>query len=249
MYRFIDALVPGLLDRIQAEDRDSINRRKRQEKRQPAIFSLYPSQDEEEQVEHRQIPEIPRELTGHRILVRVLTMKLDLEIEPIFASIALYDVKERKRVSENFYFDCNGDQSKKMIEMHVPCEDMSTQSRACVFNIYHPGADLALVIRLEKVLQQGDISECAEVYLKEDKNKEKAQINAQYFCERLGKYRMPFAWTAIYLSNVVQGNVGLVRDYVISTAVVQEHLLFKISTKNFIFYLMCSCHEDDKMQS
>ena len=25
------------------------------------------------------------------------------------------------------------------------------------------------------------------------------------FCERLGKYRMPFAWTAIYLMNIVTG--------------------------------------------
>lgn len=208
MNYFTDALIPGLLDRLPPEDRDAINRRKRQEKRQPAIFSLYPSQDEEDQVERRLIPDIPRDLTGHRIFVRVLTLKLDLEIEPVFASMALYDVKEKKRVSENFYFDCNGEHTKKMIDMHVPSEDTSTQARACVFNILHPAADLALVIRLEKVLQQGDVADCAEVYLKEDKNKEKAQLNAQYFCERLGKFRMPFAWSAIYLSNVAQGKEG-----------------------------------------
>ncbi|XP_055333628.1 dedicator of cytokinesis protein 7-like isoform X2 [Paramacrobiotus metropolitanus] len=200
-----DALIPGLLDRLPAEDRDAINRRKRQDKRQPAIFSLYPSQDEEEQIERRVIPDIPREQIGHSISVRVLQLKLDLDIEPVFASIALYDIKERKRVSENFYFDCNSDAVKRMIEMHVPCEDMSTMSRACVFNVLNASVDLVLVVRLEKTLQQGDVAECAEVYLKEEKNKEKAHMNAQYFCERLGKYRMPFAWTAIYMTNVVQG--------------------------------------------
>ena len=37
-------------------------------------------------------------------------------------------------------------------------------------------------------------------------NKEdKYRSNAMQFCERLGKYRMPFAWTAIYLMNIVTG--------------------------------------------
>jgi dedicator of cytokinesis protein 6/7/8 len=136
-------------------------------------------------------------------------MKLDLEIEPIFASMALFDAKERKRLSENFYFDCNSEGAKRMIEMHVPYEDVSTQARSCVFDITYPTADLVLLVKLEKVLQQGDVSEVADVYLKEDKSKEKAQNNAQFFCERLGKYRMPFAWTAIFLSNVVQGEIFL----------------------------------------
>ena len=39
-----------------------------------------------------------------------------------------------------------------------------------------------------------------------DQNKEdKYHSNAVQFCERLGKYRMPFAWTAIYLMNIVTG--------------------------------------------
>lgn len=31
-------------------------------------------------------------------------------------------------------------------------------------------------------------------------------------CERLGKYRMPFAWTAVYLLNVLTGVNSLDRD-------------------------------------
>lgn len=59
--------------------------------------------------------------------------------------------------------------------------------------------------QLEKVLQQGDISEVAEPYMKDDKNRDKVRIAACSACERLGSYRMPFAWTAVYLMNVVNG--------------------------------------------
>lgn len=89
-------------------------------------------------------------------------------MEPIFASVALYDAKERKKVSENFYFDMNSENIKKMLSAHVPFSDISTQSRSCIFNITYPTADLFMVIKLEKVLQ-GDITECAEPYMKEDK--------------------------------------------------------------------------------
>lgn len=37
-------------------------------------------------------------------------------------------------------------------------------------------------------------------------------MNAAQCCERLGKYRMPFAWTAINLMNVVTGVNSLERD-------------------------------------
>ena len=43
-------------------------------------------------------------------------------------------------------------------------------------------------------------------------NREKARVNAAYYCERLGQYRMPFAWTAIYLMNIVTGANSLERE-------------------------------------
>ena len=33
--------------------------------------------------------------------------RLSVQFEPIFASMALYDAKEKKKISENFYFDMN----------------------------------------------------------------------------------------------------------------------------------------------
>jgi dedicator of cytokinesis protein 6/7/8 len=89
-------------------------------------------------------------------------------VEPIFASMALYDAKEKKKVSENFYFDMNSENIKQMLSSHIAHCDMSTLSRSAVFDITHPTSDLFLVVRLEKVLQ-GDITECTEPYIKDDK--------------------------------------------------------------------------------
>lgn len=150
---------------------------------------------------------MPTEHMGHRILVKCLQLRLELEVEPIFASMAIYDAKEKKKISENFYFDMNSENLKRMLTSHVPYSDVSTQSRTAVFELTHASNDLFLVIRLEKVLQ-GDIKDSVEPYLKEDKDKyrDKAKSNAADFCERLGKYRMPFAWTGIYLTNVFNGD-------------------------------------------
>lgn len=202
-----DALLPGLLDRIAPDAVDATNERRRAEERQPALFGMCPEVDFDEFVERRLPAEMPVEHVGHRILVQCLQLKLELEVEPIFASMAIYDAKERKKISENFYFDMNADGLKRMLTAHVPYSDVSTQSRSAIFEITNASSDLFLVIRLEKVLQ-GDLRDSVEPYMKDDKDKyrEKAKNNAEDFCERLGKYRMPFAWTGIYLTNIFTGD-------------------------------------------
>ncbi|XP_064626372.1 dedicator of cytokinesis protein 7-like isoform X5 [Lineus longissimus] len=207
-----DPLLPNLLERIIPEEIDTANAEERMKDRQDALLCLFPLQEEEEMIEKRPLADIPAEHFGHRVLVKCLQVKFDLEIEPIFASMAVYDAKERKKVSENFYFDLNPEYLKKMLDTHVPYQDVSTLSRSCVFSITYPSPDLFLVVRYEKVLQQGDISECAEPYMKDEKNKEKIRANAAYFCDKLGKYRMPFAWTAIHLLNVITGTTSMERE-------------------------------------
>ncbi|KAH9366287.1 hypothetical protein HPB48_010298 [Haemaphysalis longicornis] len=125
---------------------------------------------------------------------------------------ALFDLyPHQDEVSENFYFDMNSEPLKRMLSDHIPYHDISTLCRSCIFNITYPSTDLFLVIKLEKVLQ-GDISECAEPYMKDEKNREKVRANALATCRRLGKYRMPFAWTAVYLLNVLTGVSSLDKD-------------------------------------
>uniref|UniRef100_A0A2I3GCR6 Dedicator of cytokinesis 7 n=1 Tax=Nomascus leucogenys TaxID=61853 RepID=A0A2I3GCR6_NOMLE len=215
-----DALLPNLLDRTPNEEIDRQNDDQRKSNRHKELFALHPSPDEEEPIERLSVPDVPKEHFGQRLLVKCLSLKFEIEIEPIFASLALYDVKEKKKISENFYFDLNSEQMKGLLRPHVPPAAITTLARSAIFSITYPSQDVFLVIKLEKVLQQGDIGECAEPYMifKEadaTKNKEKLEklkSQADQFCQRLGKYRMPFAWTAIHLMNIVSSAGSLERD-------------------------------------
>lgn len=167
-----DPLLPGLLERQSAETLDQVNESRRGEDRQTGFYHLYVDNDDpEEFVERRFVTEIPSEHVGAKVMVKCLQLKLESDVEPLFASMAIYDAKEKKKLSESFHFDLNAEAIKKMLSSHVPYADMSTQSRTALFEVTHPSHELYLVIRLEKVLQ-GDT---AEPYLKlvvqEDKEK------------------------------------------------------------------------------
>ena len=205
-----DAPIAGLLDSWDADTVDSANENKRREMRPIKIFGLYPTPSESEMIERRLMAEEPMESIKHRIFVQCNKLELNLQIEPIFASMALYDAKEKKKVSENFYFDLNPENLRGMLQCHPEYSqvDYTTQARSCVFDISTPSSDLFLVVKLEKVLQ-GDINEAAEPYLKEVSNLDKVRINAHDACNRLGKYKMPFAWTAIWLQNIIKGGKEL----------------------------------------
>ncbi|XP_031430859.1 dedicator of cytokinesis protein 7 isoform X21 [Clupea harengus] len=215
-----DALLPHLLDRAPNEEIDRHNEDQRKANRHREVFALHPALDEDEPIERHCVPEVPKEHFGQRLLVKCLSLKFEIEIEPIFASLALYDVKEKKKISENFFFDLNSEQTKGMLRPHIQTAAISTLARSAIFSITYPSQDVFLVIKLEKVLQQGDIGECAEPYMvfKEadnTKNKEKLEKlrgQSEQFCQRLGRYRMPFAWTAIHLMNIVNSAGSLERD-------------------------------------
>ncbi|XP_066529748.1 dedicator of cytokinesis protein 7-like isoform X4 [Hoplias malabaricus] len=215
-----DALLTSLLERTATEDMDRRNTENRQQGRHPDLLGLYPAPDEDEAVERCSVPEVPREHTGQRIMVKCLSLKFEIEIEPIFGTLALYDVKEKKKISENFYFDLNSEQMKSLMRPHNPHMAISTLARSAIFSITYPSPDIFLVIKLEKVLQQGDIGECCEPYMvmkesdstKHKEKLEKLKAQAEQSCSRLGRFRMPFAWTAIHLLNIVSSVGGLERS-------------------------------------
>ncbi|KAL6458828.1 hypothetical protein MHYP_G00323000 [Metynnis hypsauchen] len=214
-----DPRLDSLLRFNNPEDLDRFNLDARLGNRQPEIFALYPPPDEEDVVEIRPIPECPREHMGHRILVRCQTFKFEIEIEPLFVTMALYDLKEKKKISENFHCDVNSDQMKTFLRSHTPHIESSTQAKAAIFSISYPSPDIYLVIKIEKVLQQGEIADCAEPYvaMKESdtaKNKdklEKLRNQAEGFCQRLGQYRMPFAFATVNITSVIS-SATLERD-------------------------------------
>ncbi|XP_065674534.1 dedicator of cytokinesis protein 7 isoform X2 [Hydra vulgaris] len=207
-----DPLLEALFDDISFEEMDRQNEIFRHKKRLDSMFSFF-TQSEDVQFVTRTPAVIPQEHFGQRILVRCTELKLDLDVEPIFATMALYDYKQKKKISENFHFDMNEDSHKKMMSSHSKGKpDISTLAKSCIFSVTYPSNEVCLVIKLEKVLQQGEITDCAEPYMKDSDNpkvKEKARALAEQFCEKNGAYRMPFAWTAIHLVDVITGaNVG-----------------------------------------
>uniref|UniRef100_A0A670ZX85 Dedicator of cytokinesis 8 n=1 Tax=Pseudonaja textilis TaxID=8673 RepID=A0A670ZX85_PSETE len=190
----LDPRLTNLLQTTKAEDIQRQNEEARQADRPTELFALYPSIDE---VSH--IFSVPY----------FLLCRFEIEIEPLFVTIALYDIRERKKISESFHCDLNSEQFKGFLRSHTRCIDSSTQARAAVFSVTYPSSDIYLVLKIEKVLQQGEIGDCAEPYiiLKENesgKTKEKIEKlkqQAENFCQRLGKYRMPFAWIPINLAS------------------------------------------------
>ncbi|XP_072847710.2 dedicator of cytokinesis protein 6 isoform X6 [Pogona vitticeps] len=215
-----DFLLRSLLVRTAIEETDRTNEELRKKNRHSEILALYPAPDEDEAVERCGLPEVPKEHFGQRILVKCLSLKFEIEIEPIFGSLALYDVKEKKKISENFYFDLNSEHMKGLLRAHSAHPAISTLARSAIFSLTHPSPDIFLVIKLEKVLQQGDIGECCEPYmvmkeidaLKNKEKLEKLRVAGEQFCTRLGRYRMPFAWTAIHLMNIINSTGLLERD-------------------------------------
>ncbi|XP_061585333.1 dedicator of cytokinesis protein 8 isoform X2 [Cololabis saira] len=205
-----DQRVEGLLAFSSHDELDRFHQEARQGNRHPELFALYPPIDEEDAVEIRPIPDCPKEHIGERIMIRCQALKFEIDIEPIFATMALYDLKEKKKISENFYYDLNSEQFKNFLKPHTPHVDSSTLARSAIFSITYPSPDIFLVIKIEKVLQQGEIGDCADPYttLREcdTKNKdklEKLRGQTEAFCHRLGRYRMPFAWGTVNIMDVV----------------------------------------------
>ncbi|CAH2294063.1 dedicator of cytokinesis 8 isoform X1 [Pelobates cultripes] len=203
--------VKNLLQITNVEDLERQNEEARKVNRQAELFALSPPIDEEDTVEIRPVPECPKEHTGYRIMVKFHSLKFDIDIEPLFATIALYDFKEKKKISENFHCDLNSEVFKVFLRNHTPSIDPSSQAKAALFSITYPSQDIFLVVKIEKVLQQGEISDCAEPYMTLKENEggktkekiEKLKSQAENFCQRMGKYRMPFAWVPISLLSCI----------------------------------------------
>uniref|UniRef100_A0A8D3DT20 Dedicator of cytokinesis 8 n=1 Tax=Scophthalmus maximus TaxID=52904 RepID=A0A8D3DT20_SCOMX len=190
-----DQRVERLLAYGSHEELDRFNQESRQGNRHPELFALYPPADE---VRHGEF---------------------EIDIEPVFATMALYDLKEKKKISENFYCDLNSEQFRSFLKPHMPHVDHSTLAKSAIFSVTYPTPDIYLVIKIEKVLQQGEISDCADPYMTfrecdSAKNKdklEKLRGHAETFCHRLGRYRMPFAWATVNVMEVIS-TVALDRD-------------------------------------
>uniref|UniRef100_A0A667Z9D0 Dedicator of cytokinesis 11 n=1 Tax=Myripristis murdjan TaxID=586833 RepID=A0A667Z9D0_9TELE len=154
-------------------------------------------------------------------------------VEPFFISLALFDVSKSCKISADFHVDLNppcvremltdggggggvvvnGDTGKgnSLPVLQRVSESLLRFPTQGIFSVTNPHADIFLVARVEKVLQNG-ITHCAEPYIKTsdiNKTAQKVLKAAKQTCQRLGQYRMPFAWAAKQVFKDAQGSLDM----------------------------------------
>lgn len=75
---------------------------------------------------------------------------MNFSFEPVFASASLYDIRLRKKISENFYFEFNSDEVLSLIQNCLPYPiTKDPKYRNALFSL--EGQDLSAVYLVFKV--------------------------------------------------------------------------------------------------
>uniref|UniRef100_A0A8C5BN88 Dedicator of cytokinesis 11 n=1 Tax=Gadus morhua TaxID=8049 RepID=A0A8C5BN88_GADMO len=227
----------GLRHHPNKSETDQLNKMNRNEVRQ-RLFSLDP---ETQRLDFSGIePDVKpfEERFGRRIVVSCHDLAFSLQgcvsekgdgvltnVEPFFVSLALFDVSKSCKISSDFHVDLNppcvrdlpalvngeGGRAGGLPALQRVSEALLRFPTQGIFSVTNPHADIFLVARVEKVLQNG-ITHCAEPYLKTSdaaKTAQKVLKAAKLTCQRLGQYRMPFAWAAKQVFKDAQGGLDM----------------------------------------
>jgi hypothetical protein len=158
-----------------------------------------------------------KEMFGNRVFIKCESIKFRLQavdekdnlcqVEPYHTTLCLFDAKNSRKLTENFHFDVNSPCIRRTmfagngpdVKLDLP-QGVNQQwlffPRQALISITNPHPDIFLVVRIEKVLQ-GGICQSSEAYVKASKDPRismKVYKNIGTCCQRLGNYRMPFAW-------------------------------------------------------
>lgn len=159
------------------------------------------------------------------------------QVEPYITSLALYDAKAGRKLTENFYFDINNDRIRSHFDgaeaasaatrngsintngdgsaassssavVHNGCtakevldslpREWLAHARQAIISVTAAHPDIFLVVKIDKILQ-GGISNSTEPYLKATKDPKlglKLHKNVKMYNQKIGHFRMPFAWAA-----------------------------------------------------
>lgn len=169
-----------------------------------------------------------KEQFGNRVYIKCESIKFRLQapidgekealcqVEPYLTSLCLFDVRNNRKLTENFYFDVNHPSIRTMLKtilttelgeenhldglpdlQNLP-EEWLLFPKQALLSVTNPHSDIFLVIRIDKILQ-GGICQTSEPYIRATKDPRlglKVHKTVSACCQRLGNYRMPFAWAA-----------------------------------------------------
>lgn len=191
-----------------------------------------------------------KEVFGKQIFVKCENIKFRLQapiddsdnlcqIEPYMTSLALYDIKAGRKLTETFHFDLNENHAREMRQQHggcgekingtptikngkknghdaseYPAEWIMYPQRA-ILNVTVPHPDIFIVVRIEKILQ-GGINPSTEPYLKAGKDPKlgvKTLKTIKQYSQRVKHYTMPWAWTARPLFRLYSSDLDTDGDF------------------------------------
>ncbi|XP_074040157.1 dedicator of cytokinesis protein Ziz isoform X3 [Leptinotarsa decemlineata] len=206
------------------------------------IFQVYPNlvMNVKPQNSSQDQKEPYREVFGQRVLLRCESIRLKLQVvddrdnlcqvEPYHTTLCLFDAKNGRKLTENFHFDVNSTSIRNTVNNGM-CGDSLNNSkvdllpgvssewmmypRQALLSIMNPHSDIFLLVRIEKVLQ-GGIGQSSEPYVKANKDpriSQKVYRNIAMCCQRLGRYRMPFAWAARPLFRLYSNELDTTSDF------------------------------------
>ncbi|XP_064615017.1 dedicator of cytokinesis protein 9-like [Liolophura sinensis] len=198
------------------------------------------------------VDEVYPEQLGSRYYVQLKDFQLKLQVslnvngeekntnpEPFFITLALYDAKAGKKISEDFHIDPNVPEIRSMIppdilqasdKLHTvegkqtaPDLDglqenwLKCPQKQAIFSIQTQNKeDIYLFAKVEKVLQ-GGISNCTEPYIKLNDPKMGSKVHRQMrqYCSHIGHYKMPFGWAAKPMFKPFSRTVDNISDFML----------------------------------
>uniref|UniRef100_A0A1X7T5W0 C2 DOCK-type domain-containing protein n=2 Tax=Amphimedon queenslandica TaxID=400682 RepID=A0A1X7T5W0_AMPQE len=191
---------------------DDKKEREDRNKNRNDLFLLYPELLHQAPLDDTVSLPLPyKEVLHHQVTVicKELSLKLTLSrhgkkqlLEPFYVRLSLFDAAKGMKISEDFHIDFN--ESESLIRDDTESTDdtdinkLARTTNQALFSVTFPHPEVFIVARIEKVLQ-GGISTCTEPYMKPTdslKMVDKFSKQVTSVRERLGQYRMPFAWAA-----------------------------------------------------
>lgn len=207
----VDPVLNEVIDVKDWTDQDDRNTNYRKLSRHSSLFSIYPRKVDI-RVEPRTEAKIPTDHTGTKLKIHVTKFEMVQKFEPLFGTLYLYDTREKRRISENLYFDFNEEDQQKMVMKHIIERAYETKAHAGIFSITNLHPDVFIVIRIDKVLEGVPTKSLGDIYASEKIIKpaqlEKLNTSAVDYCDRLGKYRMPFAWYCVSMAKIFETKLG-----------------------------------------